>query len=94
MPIDPKTNILDRAYEEMTRILRRDGQPSPDEASFVHGFMCCFGIMVGRVDIGLDQDEPLDKILDIIHRNIADYGRRAAERVGVMNGMNGHGGQS
>jgi hypothetical protein len=93
MSVDKSTNILDRSFEEMTRILRKDGKPSPDEASFVHGFMCCFGVIVGKVDIGLDQDTPMTEILDVIHRNIADYGRRASERLMVFNGngsMNGH----
>jgi hypothetical protein len=81
MSVDPTANFLDRSFEEMTRILKKSGKPAPDEASFVHGFMCCFGIIVGKVDVGLDENAPLDKILDVLHRNIADYGRRVADEV-------------
>jgi hypothetical protein len=54
------------------------GSPMPDETSFVGGFLCCFGILTGRVDIGLDQHAPLDKIMDSIHEDIAQIGHRIA----------------
>ena len=89
---NPNKNILDRAFEEYCRILRKDGKLAPDEASFVGGFMTCFGIITGRVDIGLDQNAPLTEILDEIHRNIADYGIKTAERMAkALEQVNGYG---
>lgn len=57
----------------MQRMMR---EPAPDEVSFVHGFVACFGIITGQVDIGLDQDAPLDRILDNIHEDIVDFQHR------------------
>lgn len=71
--------IIDPAFEVFTKVQRKIGAPSPDEVSFVGGFTACFGIIVGKVDIGLDQNAPLDKILDAIHDDIAAFGRRVWE---------------
>lgn len=71
-----KAKILDQAYEVFCKVQRQNGSPVPDEVSFVGGFMACFGIITGKVDIGLDQNAPLDKILDQIHEACADFGRR------------------
>ena len=45
-------------------------QPPLDEVSYVMGFVCCFGILTHRVDIGLPADAPLDRIFDNIHRDV------------------------
>lgn len=71
-----KAQLLDQAYEVFCKIQRANGSPVPDEVSFVGGFMACFGIITGKVDIGLDQNAPLDKILDQIHEACAAFGRR------------------
>jgi hypothetical protein len=63
------------------------GAPVPDEVSFVMGFIACFGIITGRVDIGLDQHAPLDRILDNIHEDIVAFGRRVAGNQEVQNGV-------
>lgn len=57
-------NILDKAFEVAVRTQRKAGQEAPDEVSFVMGFIALFGILTGRVDIGLDLDAPLDEIFD------------------------------
>lgn len=72
-------NIIDKAFEVFDRVQRKMGSSPPDEVSFVGGFMTCFGIMTGRVDIGLDQNSPLDKIMDAIHKDIAAFGQRVAD---------------
>lgn len=70
--------ILEDAFETFTKVQLREGSPAPDEVSFVGGFITCFGIICGNVDIGLDRDAPLDKILDQIHKEIATFGKRVA----------------
>jgi len=81
-------NIIDKAFEVFDRVQRGMGSPAPDEVSFVGGFMTCFGIMVGRVDIGLDQHAPLDKIMDAIHKDIAAFGLRIAENQRKQDALN------
>lgn len=72
-------NLIDRAWDVFEKVQRTHGAPTPDEVSFVGGFTACFGIIVGKVDIGLDPDAPLDKHLDAIHRSIADFAGRVVE---------------
>ena len=83
------SNIIDRSFEVFAKVQKAMGSPVPDEVSFVGGFMTCFGVIVGRVDIGLDQDEPLDKILDAIHKDIAAFGQRVAENQRKQDKLNG-----
>lgn len=89
MPINPRDNILDKAFEVFSGVQKKIGEPSPDEVSFVGGFTACFGIIIGKVDIGLDQNAPLDQILDIIHRNLHDFGRRVIENQAKQQNGNG-----
>jgi hypothetical protein len=77
--VSEQNNIIDRAYETFAGVQKAIGQPAPDEVSFVGGFIACFGILTGRVDIGLDQDAPMDKIMDAIHKDIHSFGQRIAE---------------
>ncbi len=74
------TPILDPAFDLFTKVQRENGAPPPDEVSFVGGFMTCFGIITGKVDIGLDQNAPLDRILDVLHKEIAKFGLRIVEQ--------------
>lgn len=72
-------NIIDKAYDVYAGVQKKIGAPVPDEVSFVGGFIACFGIFTGRVDIGLDQNAPLDKIMDAVHKDIAAFGQRILE---------------
>lgn len=72
------TNIIERAYEVFAGVQKKIGGAVPDEESFVGGFVACFGILTGRVDIGLDQHAPLDRILDSIHKDIAAFAEKHA----------------
>jgi hypothetical protein len=72
-------NVIDRAWDVFEKVQRKNGSPTPDEVSFVGGFIACFGIVTGRVDVGLDQNAPLDKSLDLIHRSVADFASRVQE---------------
>lgn len=74
-----ENNLIDRAWDVFERVQKRNGSPSPDEVSFVGGFTACFGIITGRVDIGLDQDAPLTQHMDAIHRAIVDFAGRISE---------------
>lgn len=84
----PKDNIIDKAFEVFTTSQRKIGAPIPDEVSFVGGFVTAFGIIVGRVDIGLDKSAPLTDILDQMHRNIHDFGRRVVENQMLQDALN------
>ena len=72
-------NILDKGFEVANRVQAKIGQPPLDEVSYVYGFLNCFGVITGRVDIGLDPSTPLDRILDAIHEDIVAFGRRVAD---------------
>lgn len=72
-------NLIDRAWDVFERVQKRQGAPYPDEVSFVGGFTACFGIITGRVDVGLDENAPLTQHLDLLHRAIADFAQRVGE---------------
>ena len=80
-------NLIEKAYEVAARTQRKIGEPSPDEVSFVMGFIACFGILTGRVDIGIDEDAPLDQIFDAIHEDILAFGRRVAGNQQMQNAV-------
>lgn len=80
-------NLIDKAWEVAAKTQKAIGEPAPDEVSFVMGFIACFGILTGRVDIGLDQDAPLDQIFDAIHEDIVNFGRRIASNQAMQNAV-------
>jgi hypothetical protein len=80
-------NNIDKCFEVAVKTQRAIGEPPPDEVSFVYGFVACFGIIIGRVDIGIDQNAPLTDVLDNIHRDIVDFGRRVASNQAIQNGV-------
>jgi hypothetical protein len=82
-------NILDKGFEVANKVQFDNGQDPLDEVSFVYGFINCFGIITGRVDIGLDQNVPLDKVLDAIHEDIVAFGRRVADNQAKQNKLRG-----
>lgn len=88
MPIDPQQNVIDQAFEIFLKKQREIGAPYPDEVSFVGGFIACFGILTGKVDVGLDKDAPLDQIFDLVHLNIHDFGRRVIANQRKQDAMN------
>jgi hypothetical protein len=79
-------NLIDRAWDVFERVQKQHGAPSPDEVSFVGGFTACFGILVGKVDIGLDQNAPLDQHLDLIHRSLTEFASRVTENQAKQDG--------
>lgn len=81
----PETNLIDRAWDVFDRVQKQNRAPTPDEVSFVGGFIACFGIITGKVDIGLDQNAPLTEHLDALHRSIADFAGRVTENQRKVN---------
>lgn len=80
------SNIIDRSFEVFAKAQKAIGAPVPDEVSFVGGFVTLFGVITGRVPIGLDENAPLDKILDAIHKDIHSFGQRIAENQAKQDG--------
>lgn len=72
-------NIIEQAFHTFEDVQKANMAPIPDEVSFVGGFMTLFGILTGRVDIGLDQNMPLDKIMDMIHEELSNIRDRVVE---------------
>jgi hypothetical protein len=80
-------NNIDKAFEVAALTQRKLGLPYPDEVSFVMGFLACFGIITGTVDIGLPEGTPMGAILDNLEQDIADFGRRVAANQAIQDGV-------
>jgi hypothetical protein len=68
-------NLIDRALEVFERHQRERGVQT-DDVSFVGGFMSCFGVLTGRIPVGLREDAPLTEAFELIQRNLEDYRSR------------------
>lgn len=64
-------NLIERAWSVYDEHQRKRGV-STDEVSFVGGFMSCFGMLTGRVDIGMPPDTPMLKLFERIQRELDD----------------------
>lgn len=71
-------NLLDQAMEVFDKAHRAKGVTT-DPVVFVGGFVSCFGIMTGRVNVGWPEDKPLAGLFDKVHRDIHDYMGRVAK---------------
>ena len=80
-------NNIDKAFEVAAITQRKMGLPHPDEVSFVMGFLACFGVITGHVDIGLPEGTPMGVILDNLEQDIADFGRRVAANQAIQDGV-------
>jgi hypothetical protein len=80
-------NNIDKCFEVAVTTQLKIGESPPDEVSFVLGFVACFGILTGRIDIGIDQNAPLGEVFDNIHRDIIDFGRRVAGNQAIQDGV-------
>lgn len=56
-------------------------QANIDDVSFVAGFMSCYGILTGKVDVGISEHVPLTVIFDRIQRDLEDYRSRVVGAV-------------
>lgn len=68
-------NLIDRSLETFERHQRKRGFQT-DDVSFVGGFMSCFGILTGRVNVGMPEDTSVLKLFELIQRNLDDYRTR------------------
>jgi len=68
-------NLVDRSLEVFEAHQRKRGVQT-DDVSFVGGFMSCFGILTGRVDVGMPENTPVLKVFEIVQRNLDDYRNR------------------
>ena len=50
------------------------------------GFMACFGILSGKVDIGMN-DVPLTEVFDAIHKDIVVYHDKRARMLEAEQGV-------
>ena len=62
-------NLIERSWAVFERHHRERGI-STDEVSFVGGFMSCFGILTGRVDIGLPADTSILKLFERVQKEL------------------------
>ncbi len=62
-------NLIERAWDVFEKH-QRDRGVSTDEVSFVGGFMSCFGMLTGRVDIGLAPDTPVLKLFERVQKEL------------------------
>jgi hypothetical protein len=76
----PEQNLIERAWSVYEEHMRQRGVAT-DEVSFVGGFMSCFGMLTGRVDIGLPPDTPVLKLFERVQRELDDM------RVKVIDGQ-------
>jgi hypothetical protein len=80
-------NLIEKCWGVYEAHQRKRGVTT-DEVSFVGGFMSCFGVMTGRVDIGLAPDTTMAELFGIIQKELEDVRTRVigAEREGRDNG--------
>lgn len=68
-------NLILRSLEVYAEHQHKRGVDT-DEVSFVAGFMSAFGVLTGRVDVGLPPDTPVLKMFELIQRELDDYRTR------------------
>lgn len=64
-------NLIERSWAVYEKHQRERGVPT-DEVSFVGGYMSCFGMLTGRVDIGMPADTPILKLFERVQRELDD----------------------
>jgi hypothetical protein len=65
-------NIIERAWAVYEEHQRKRGVPT-DEVSFVGGFASCYGILTGRVNVGLPEDTPVLKVFELVQRELEQF---------------------
>lgn len=69
-------NLIEKSWAVFEKFQRANGQ-TVDEPSFVGGFMSCYGIIVGTVDVGLTEEQMHEPgivlaLLERMQRDIED----------------------
>lgn len=62
-------NLIERSWAVFEKH-QRERRVSIDEVSFVGGYMACFGMLTGRVDIGLPPDTPVLKLFERVQKEL------------------------
>lgn len=83
---DARTNIIEHCYDIFEKAQRQAAAGVPDGPSFIGGFISCFGVLTGRVDIGLDQDAPLTQHFERIQRDLEDVRGKILTMSEAVNG--------
>lgn len=73
-------NLIERSWAVYEAHMRKQGT-STDEVSFVGGFMTCFGMLTGRVDIGMPPGTPVLQLFARVQKELDDM------RVKVIEGQ-------
>lgn len=68
-------NLIERSWAVYEKHQRARGVQT-DEVSFVGGFMACYGVLTGRVNIGLGEDATVMRRFEIIQRELEDMRSR------------------
>lgn len=64
-------NLIERSWAVYEKHQRERGV-STDEVSFMGGYLSCFGMLTGRVDIGMPADTPILKLFERVQRELDD----------------------
>jgi hypothetical protein len=67
-----RENLIERSLEIYEAHQRKRGFQT-DEVSFVAGYLSCFGVITGRIPLGLPENTSILAILDHIQREMQDY---------------------
>ncbi len=81
-------NLIEQALDIYAKTAARGGIPV-DEASFVGGFVACFGIVTGKVPVGLPDGASIGDVLNRLHDHLQRFHSQALAR--HEGGFNGHG---
>lgn len=81
-------NLIEQALDQFDRTARQAGI-SVDEASFVGGFVACFGMVTGKVPIGLPDGANVGQALERIHDHLQRHHAKALRA--HQEGFNGRG---
>jgi hypothetical protein len=64
-------NLIEKCWGVYEAHQRKRGVPT-DEVSFVGGFMSCYGVLTGRVDVGMPPDTSVLKMFEFVQRELED----------------------
>lgn len=73
-------NLIERSWAVYEKHQRECGV-STDEVSFMGGYLSCFGMLTGRVDIGMPADTPVLQLFERVQKELDDM------RVKVIEGQ-------
>lgn len=79
-------NLVEQALDQYDKTAKQTGM-SVDEASFVAGFVACFGIVTGKVPLGLPADTTILQLFGTVEKNLHEFHAQALRR--HQEGFNG-----